>query len=238
MQNILRILFTILILGLGIFIGSSWKMSDTKETKQESSIEKEEVKRLETSNNLADKVEEDLGRSDLNTAEKATIRLFENAAPSVTFITTTTYQRNFFSMNVTEIPSGTGSGFIWDKKGHIITNYHVIKGAARAQVTLADRSTWDAQVIGAAPDKDLAVLKIDAPTQLLQPISVGNSDNLLVGQSVFAIGNPFGLDQTLTTGIISALNREIQSVSGLPIKGAVQTDAAINPGNSGGPLLD
>jgi S1-C subfamily serine protease len=137
-----------------------------------------------------------------------------------------------------EIPQGSGSGFVWDKQGHIITNYHVIKDANRSQVTLADRQTYDAEVIGVAPEKDLAVLRIDAPGSALRPIPVGFSENLMVGQNVYAIGNPFGLDQTLTTGVISALGREINSVSGIPIRDVIQSDAAINPGNSGGPLLN
>ena len=182
-----------------------------------------------------DEVEE---QTTLNREELSTIKLFENASPSVAFITTTNVRRDYWTMNVTEVPRGTGSAFIWDKSGHIITNYHVIQGADKATVTLADRSTWEAELIGAAPEKDLAVLKIDAPKAVLLPILKGNSTNLLVGQSVYAIGNPFGLDQTLTTGIISALGREIKSVSGVPIKDVIQTDAAINPGNSGGPLLN
>ena len=170
--------------------------------------------------------------------EELTIRLFEEAAPSVTFITTTALQRDFWTRNVYEIPGGTGSGFIWDKKGHIVTNYHVIKDASKAQVTLSDNTSYSAKLIGVAPEKDLAVLKIEAPAELLQPIPVGKSYNLKVGQTVFAIGNPFGLDQTLTTGIISALGREIESQAQIPIRDVIQTDAAINPGNSGGPLLD
>ncbi len=170
--------------------------------------------------------------------EKATISLFENAAPSVAYITTSKLQRDFWTYDVYEIPAGSGSGFVWDKKGHIITNYHVIEDASKAQVTLADHSTWDAEYVGGAPEKDLAVLKISAPAKLLNPIPVGSSDNLMVGQSVFAIGNPFGLDQTLTTGVISALGREIKAADGTPIRGVIQTDAAINPGNSGGPLLN
>lgn len=174
----------------------------------------------------------------LNREELSTIKLFENASPSVAYITTTNVRRDYWTMNVTEVPRGTGSAFVWNKEGHIITNYHVIQGADKATVTLADRSTWEAELIGAAPEKDLAVLKIDAPKDILFPIARGNSVNLLVGQSVYAIGNPFGLDQTLTTGIISALGREIESVAGVPIKDVIQTDAAINPGNSGGPLLN
>jgi S1-C subfamily serine protease len=141
-------------------------------------------------------------------------------------------------MNVQEIPKGNGSGFIWDDEGHIVTNFHVIQGADRATITLSDQSTWQAELIGTEPRKDLAVLKIDAPKEKLHAIRIGDSEKLKVGQSVFAIGNPFGLDQTLTTGIISALGREIESVGGIPIRDVIQTDAAINPGNSGGPLLD
>src|SRR2546430_729320 len=129
-------------------------------------------------------------------------------------------------------------GFGWDKNGDVITNFHVIQEADAAQVTLGDQSTWKARVVGAAPDKDLAVLRIDAPPDRLHPIPVGTSKDLQVGQSVFAIGNPFGLDQSLTKGIISALGREIESVTRRPIQNVIQTDAAVNPGNSGGPLLD
>ncbi len=137
-----------------------------------------------------------------------------------------------------EIPQGTGSGFVWNEQGHVITNFHVIQNASTLRVTLADQSEWEARVVGVAPDQDLAVLFINAPKRRLKPIAVGRSANLQVGQRVFAIGNPFGLDQTLTTGIISALGREINGVSGRKIGGVIQTDAAINPGNSGGPLLD
>lgn len=174
----------------------------------------------------------------LTEQERHTIRLFEKATPSVCFITTTTLRRSYYSRNVQEIPSGTGSGFVWDKDGHIVTNYHVIQKADRAMVTLSDGTTWEATKVGVAPEKDLAVLKIKAPRQDLQPIPVATSYNLRVGQNVYAIGNPFGLDQTLTTGIVSALGREINSVAGIPIRDVIQTDAAINPGNSGGPLLN
>ena len=127
---------------------------------------------------------------------------------------------------------------IMDENGHIVTNFHVIQNAQAADVTLADRSTWKAKLVGYEADKDLAVLEIDAPKRLLRPIVVGTSADLEVGQKVFAIGNPFGFDHTLTTGVISGLGREIESVTGRPIQGVIQTDAAINPGNSGGPLLD
>ncbi len=171
-------------------------------------------------------------------AELHTIRLFENAAPSVCFITTTVNRRSRFSLDITEIPQGSGSGFVWDREGHIVTNFHVIRESDNAQVTLADGQSFRAEVVGFAPEKDLAVLRIQAPARQLTPIPVGTSQDLRVGQAVYAIGNPFGLDQTLTTGVVSALGREIQSEAGIPIQDVIQTDAAINPGNSGGPLLD
>ena len=177
-------------------------------------------------------------RGDLAGDEQNTIDIFRNAAPSVVYITSIAERRNLFSLNVYEIPQGTGSGFIWDRQGRIVTNFHVISDASRLEVTLADHSTWKASLVGAAPDRDLAVLQITAPAGKLQPITVGESKNLLVGQKVFAIGNPFGLDQTLTTGVVSALGREITAVTGRTIHDVIQTDAAINPGNSGGPLLD
>lgn len=177
-------------------------------------------------------------RGDLAADEQSTIELFRQASPSVAYITTLALQRDFFSLNQFELPQGTGSGFIWDQDGHIITNFHVIQDASGARVTLADQSVWDAQLVGVAPDQDLAVLYIPAGKERLKPLAIGVSNDLLVGQKVFAIGNPFGLDQTLTTGIISALGREITAVTGHTIADVIQTDAAINPGNSGGPLLD
>ncbi|HBL29637.1 MAG TPA: 2-alkenal reductase [Acidobacteria bacterium] len=177
-------------------------------------------------------------REDLDPWEKKTIALFETASPSVVNITTLAVQRDLFSMNVLEVPQGSGSGFVWDREGHIVTNDHVIAGADAAQVTLADHSDWPARLVGRAPEKDLAVLRIEAPADKLRPITVGSSADLRVGQSVYAIGNPFGFDQSLTTGVISAVGREISSTAGVPIRDVIQTDAAINPGNSGGPLLD
>jgi S1-C subfamily serine protease len=177
-------------------------------------------------------------RGDLASDEKNTIEIFRNAAPSVVYITSIAVRRNLFSLNVYEIPQGTGSGFIWDKQGRIVTNFHVISDASRLEVTLADHSSWPAVLVGAAPDRDIAVLQISAPADKLRPLAIGESRNLLVGQKVFAIGNPFGLDQTLTTGIVSALGREITAATGRTIRDVIQTDAAINPGNSGGPLLD
>lgn len=177
-------------------------------------------------------------RGDLSDDEKTTIQIFREASPSVVHITTLSHQRDRLSFKIQEIPEGTGTGFIYDDAGHVVTNFHVIRNAQAAKVMLADNSTWDARLIGVEPDKDVAVLKIDAPPGRLTKVAIGESGNLQVGQKVFAIGSPFGLDQTLTTGVISGLGREISSVSGRAIQGVIQTDAAINPGNSGGPLLD
>ncbi len=176
-------------------------------------------------------------RGDLAADEKSTIELFRQSSPSVVFITTLARRRTGL-FRIAEIPRGEGSGFVWDADGHVVTNFHVIQGASSARVTLADGSTWPASFVGGAPDRDLAVLRIFPTGKTLRPILVGTSKDLLVGQKVFAIGNPFGLDQSLSTGVVSALGRSIESVTGRQIEGVVQTDAAINPGNSGGPLLD
>ena len=170
--------------------------------------------------------------------EENNIEIFRRASPSTVFITNKQLRRDLFTMNVFEIPRGTGSGFIWSRDGIIVTNAHVIQGASSIVVGLSDHSIWEATVVGVAPEKDIAVLKIDAPAEKLPPLPIGKSENLQVGQKVLAIGNPFGLDYTLTTGIVSALGREITSPNGRTIRGVIQTDAAINPGNSGGPLLD
>jgi S1-C subfamily serine protease len=176
-------------------------------------------------------------RAALAAEEKATIALFHTASASVAFITTRAQQMDLWTRNVFEVPQGTGSGFVWDEEGHVVTNYHVVQGADVAEVALG-QEVFQAAPVGEARDQDLAVLKIRAPRAKLVPLRVGTSADLEVGQKVFAIGNPFGLDHTLTTGIVSALGRTIQSVTNRPIDGAIQTDAAINPGNSGGPLLD
>lgn len=179
-----------------------------------------------------------LGDVGLNAQEQEVIAHFENLAPSVVYVTNIGHRRVGFSRDVTSIPQGTGSGFVWDKNGTILTNFHVIKGAQDVEVTLSDGTVWKAKPVGFEPEKDLAVIDIDAPPEKLYPIPVGRSANLKVGQSVLAIGNPFGFDHTLTTGVISGLDREIRSPAQRPIQGVIQTDAAINPGNSGGPLLD
>ena len=171
--------------------------------------------------------------------ERTTVELFRQASPSVVNITTVTNRRNVFARRIDRVPEGTGTGFIWDEQGHVVTNFHVLLRAHEAVVTLDDQSTWPAELVGGDRHVDLAVLKIDAPADKLRPIAVGASGNLQVGQSVLAIGNPFGLDHTLTTGVISALDREVPSlIQQRLIRGVIQTDAAINPGNSGGPLLD
>ena len=175
---------------------------------------------------------------DLGEDEKATIAVFETVSPSVVHITSISNRRDAFTMDVTEIPRGTGSGFVWDEQGHIVTNFHVVAGGDTARVTLSDGTSYDGKVLGAAPDKDIAVVKIDAPPSKLRKIALGDSTELRVGQKVLAIGNPFGLDQTLTTGVISGLGRQIKSVTQRTIYDMIQTDAPINPGNSGGPLLD
>lgn len=235
MKNAFQIFFGLLLIALGFFAGTAWTSRDTLETNEEN---REEVTQPDAYNTENTTVSSSVEPPNLTPAEKATIKLFEEAAPSVAFITTSRFQWNYFRRDVSEIPQGSGSGFVWDKEGHIVTNYHVIKGANKALVTLADGNSYEADLVGYAPNKDLAVLKIDAAPQDLRPIPVGQSTNLRVGQSVYAIGNPFGLDQTLTTGVISALGREIESVAGIPIRDVIQTDAAINPGNSGGPLLN
>jgi S1-C subfamily serine protease len=174
---------------------------------------------------------------DLAADEDTTINLFKRAKPAVVGITTTELQRNFFTLNPVEIPRGTGSGFVWDAEGHVVTNFHVIQRASRAKVTLADGTSRDARYVGGDPDNDLAVLKIDVKNSLT-PLPLGTSRDLEVGQKVFAIGNPFGFAHSLTTGVISGLGREIRAEAGQTIENVIQTDAAINPGNSGGPLLN
>lgn len=236
-MNRLKIFVWIALLAVGFLAGAAWSGDRAEQPAPPSETPAKTEEPTAKATNLP-AAREAAPAGDLTREERANIRLFEDSAPSVCYITTTNVRRDYFSRNITEIPRGSGSGFVWDKDGHVITNYHVIQGADRATVTLADRSTWEAVPVGVAPEKDLAVLRIEAPRKALRPIPIGSSDDLRVGQSVFAIGNPFGLDQTLTTGIVSALGREIKSVAGIPIRDVIQTDAAINPGNSGGPLLD
>jgi S1-C subfamily serine protease len=177
-------------------------------------------------------------RGELAADEQATIEIFKRTTPSVVFITTLTRYVNPWTRNIREVPRGNGSGFVWDDHGHLVTNWHVIRDAGAAQVRLNDSRVYKAVLVGASPEHDLAVLRIDVPFNHPPPVPIGTSADLQVGQKTFAIGNPFGLDHTLTTGIISALNRSIDTEEGRVIDNLIQTDAAINPGNSGGPLID
>lgn len=178
-------------------------------------------------------------RGNLAEDETSTIKLFEQSRDSVVFITTRQRVMDVWTRNIFSVPSGTGSGFIWDDNGHIITNFHVVKGASEATVRLTDKRDYKAALVGASPAHDIAVLKIGIGfIKRPAPVPLGTSQDLQVGQKVFAIGNPFGLDWTLTTGIVSALDRSLPTEDGLNIENLIQTDAAINPGNSGGPLLD
>lgn len=226
----MRYLLVMVLLVGAFFAGAAWKNYEKQPTAEM------ETRAVAASFNEPANVQSP--NPALNPEETATIQLFERVSSSVCFITTSNVSQDYRSRNVMEVPRGSGSGFVWDKNGNIVTNFHVIQGADRATVTLSDRTAWDAEVVGVSPEKDLAVLRIKAPAAKLSPIQPGQSQNLKVGQSVYAIGNPFGLDQTLTTGIVSALGREIESVARVPIRDVIQTDAAINPGNSGGPLLD
>lgn len=180
-----------------------------------------------------------VARGDLAADERATIELFEKSRDSVVFISTARLVRDLWTRNVFAVPRGTGSGFIWDDAGHIITNFHVIEGTNEATIKLADGRDYKAALVGVSPAHDIAVLRIGIGFKRPPPVPIGTSHDLKVGQKVFAIGNPFGLDWTLTTGIVSALDRSLPSgTGGPPIQHLIQTDAAINPGNSGGPLLD
>jgi len=171
--------------------------------------------------------------------EANTTEVFQRASPAVVFVTSSQLRRQRFTRNVMEIPRGAGSGFVWDaNSGLVVTNYHVVAGADRLAITLADEASFQAEVVGLAPERDLAVLRMIDPPDNLTELPLGDSSELSVGRKVMAIGNPFGLDTTLTVGVVSALDREIQSPSNRTIRGVIQTDAAINPGNSGGPLLN
>ena len=177
-------------------------------------------------------------RGDLAADELSTIALFENAKNSVAYISTRENVRDYWTRNVMSVPRGTGSGFIWDDQGHVVTNFHVVQGASEASVRLADGRDYRAALVGASPEHDIAVLRIGVGFEPPPAVPLGSSHDLKVGQKVFAIGNPFGLDWTLTTGVVSALDRSLPGESGVTIDHLIQTDAAINPGNSGGPLLD
>lgn len=170
--------------------------------------------------------------------ERNSVEVFEAARPSVVFVTNQQLARDPYSFDLVTVPRGSGTGFVWDEQGYIVTNYHVVEGARQITITLQDQSNWPAEVVGLAPERDLAVLKIDGKKARLNALPLGDSGDLRVGRKVLAIGNPFGLDATLTTGVVSALGREILSPNQRKITNVIQTDAAINPGNSGGPLLN
>ncbi|MCH7598351.1 MAG: trypsin-like peptidase domain-containing protein [Myxococcales bacterium] len=178
------------------------------------------------------------GPSALLENERNTIDVFSATSNSVVFITSSQWERGRFDRSARQVSQGTGSGFVWDRDGHIVTNFHVVQGSNVFSVSFADGSTYPAKLIGVDPHKDLAVLELEASAPRPVPLKHGSSKRLQVGQKVLAIGNPFGLDHTLTTGVISALGREMQSLAGTTIEDVIQTDASINPGNSGGPLLD
>ena len=175
-------------------------------------------------------------RGDLADFEKATISIFEATAPSVVYIFTENAVSGFFGARDTR--QGAGSGFLWDDHGHVVTNFHVLQGAQSIQVRLDSGEAIRAALVGVSPDHDLAVIRLRRKPGKIQSIPIGDADSLKVGQAVFAIGNPYGLARTLTTGVISALDRRLPTAGGREVTGAIQTDAAINPGNSGGPLLD
>lgn len=177
-------------------------------------------------------------RGELADFEKTTVELFKQVSPSVVFVNVSSRVRSPYSMRTMDVPAGAGSGFVWDEAGHIVTNYHVVQNASKATVVMFDQSSHEASLVGYSKSHDLAVLKIRVPAGIVRPVAVGESRNLNVGQSVFAIGNPFGLSHTFTTGILSAKGRTITGPDGREIEDVIQIDAAINPGNSGGPLLD
>jgi S1-C subfamily serine protease len=178
-----------------------------------------------------------LPASALQPEEENRIKVFKEASQSVVFVTNIAVQRDIF-MDETAVPAGAGSGFVWDKEGHIVTNFHVVANGDAFLVTLKDHTELPAEIVGVEPRKDIAVLKVKAPPEKLRPLALGDSQALLVGQDTLAIGNPFGLDNTMTRGVISALGRQVMGIGGVNIRDMIQTDAAINPGNSGGPLLD
>jgi S1-C subfamily serine protease len=170
--------------------------------------------------------------------ERNTIAVFRELAPSTVFVTQSRMVVDYLAGVAEEVPSGSGSGFVWDRQGHIVTNFHVVDGARGVTVTFQDQKTFPAAIVGVDSNKDVAVLKVDAPAEILRPVRVAAHEQLEVGEKVIAIGNPFGFDHTLTTGVVSALGRQMRGAGGVTIHDMIQTDAAINPGNSGGPLLD
>lgn len=174
----------------------------------------------------------------VNENEKNIVEVFKRVAPSVVSVANKALVSGLFGVQVLEVPQGAGSGFVWDKEGHIVSNFHVVEGASSIEVVMKDGTSYEASMTGIDPDNDIAVLKIDAPRDKLVPIPVGRSGPLQVGQTALAIGNPFGLDCSLSVGVVSSIGRSMRSMTDMTIYDVIQTDAAINNGNSGGPLLD
>ena len=209
-----------------LFLCSAWMVTTIITSKESDLLHAATLKTIDISK-----------RQDLTPEEKGTISIFRHNNPSVVYISTIKRVINVWTRDISEVPSGTGTGFLWDRQGHIITNYHVVMNNKTAHVRLNNNKTYTARVIGISERHDIAVLKLLDAKNLPRAIQPGKSDSLLVGQKVYAIGNPFGLEHTLTTGIISALGRTIKNRT-IEMDDLIQTDAAINPGNSGGPLLD
>ncbi len=239
-MKFLQIFLALGLLVVGFLLGTNFSFADQGPSSDDTIIENasEQTQVMSYGKSAKDSNTTDNSNSQLTAEENAVINLFEDAAPSVVFITTTAIQQASYFYDATEVPKGSGTGFMWDENGHIVTNFHVIEGGDKFSVMLSDQTSYNAEVIGVEPSKDLAVLRIDAPNSKIKPLPIGRSGNLKVGQSTYAIGNPFGFDQTLTTGVVSALGREITAMNGRKIYDVIQTDAAINPGNSGGPLLN
>lgn len=236
MKGRILLLYVVALLAIGIAFGQ-WYISDGKARSVYSAPAKAAAEWSPAAAPIERAAPARSRLSTLTEDERRGIEVFRKAANSVVNITSVAIRRNFF-FDATRIPQGSGSGFFWGRQGHVVTNYHVVEGANRFTVTLADQTDWEAELVGIAPEKDLAVLKVTSSAGKQVPLEIGRSDDLLVGQRVLAVGNPFGLDHTLTTGVVSALGRELTSPAGRLIRDVIQTDAAINPGNSGGPLLD
>ena len=236
MKGRILLLYMVALLALGIAFGQ-WYVSDGKNHSTYPAPAKAAAEWSPAAETTQPAAPARSRMSSLTEDERRGIEVFRKAANSVVNVTSVAIRRNFF-FDATRIPQGSGSGFFWGRQGHVVTNHHVVEGANRFAITLADQTDWEAELVGIAPEKDLAVLKVTSSAGKQVPLEIGRSDDLLVGQRVLAVGNPFGLDHTLTTGVVSALGRELTSPAGRLIRDVIQTDAAINPGNSGGPLLD
>jgi len=231
-----RVIFLCVLIGTaGLLLGSLISNPDAGWNAQSTAAQPETV----TESGFPGKWEADRHRDrPLTSEEETNIFVYEHANPSVVNISTRSVQIDHFLMLQREA-EGSGSGAVLDKAGHILTNFHVVEGAKNVEVTLASTNTYSAELIGHDREQDIAILQIEAPQEELVPISLGDSNNLRVGQKVYVLGNPFSWEGTLTTGIISSLNRDLPSrVRGRVMQSLIQTDAAMNPGNSGGPMLD